>query len=127
MDMPDMPSEGIWRWERRVYPQKISSYGEVSPSGTGVKVYLLAEQVPRLTANKLVIHPANGTGKAQQIEVYTTERFFCVTGQHLDGTPDEICDTTEAFTRLAAKVAREGGSKADGRKASKGSGHASLD
>src|SRR4051794_6566365 len=24
MDMPDMPSEGIWRWERRVYPQKIS-------------------------------------------------------------------------------------------------------
>src|SRR3954462_9764705 len=25
MDMPDMPSEGIWRWERRVYPQKISS------------------------------------------------------------------------------------------------------
>src|SRR3954447_26254911 len=25
MDMPDMPSEGIWRWERRVYPQKISN------------------------------------------------------------------------------------------------------
>src|SRR3954447_2480706 len=25
MDMPDMPSEGIWRWERRVYPQKIST------------------------------------------------------------------------------------------------------
>src|SRR4051794_19260032 len=24
MDMPDMPSEGIWRWERREYPQKIS-------------------------------------------------------------------------------------------------------
>jgi hypothetical protein len=22
--MPDMPSERIWRWERRVYPQKIS-------------------------------------------------------------------------------------------------------
>src|SRR6476659_10837028 len=21
MDIPDMPSEGIWRWERRVYPQ----------------------------------------------------------------------------------------------------------
>src|SRR4051812_49734632 len=25
MNMPDMPSEGIWRWERRVYPQKISN------------------------------------------------------------------------------------------------------
>src|SRR3954451_6908576 len=54
--------------------RNLASYGEVSPSGTGVKVYLLSERVPRLAANKLVIHPANGTGKAQQIEVYTTAR-----------------------------------------------------
>src|SRR4051812_38506055 len=36
MDMPDMPSEGIWRWERRGYPQKISTVKrrpEVKPSG----------------------------------------------------------------------------------------------
>src|SRR3954466_9917674 len=32
MDMPDMPSEGIWRWERRVYPQKISSQPDVRVS-----------------------------------------------------------------------------------------------
>src|SRR3954468_14686466 len=111
MDMPDMPSEGIWRWERRVYPQKISSYGEVSPSGTGVKVYLLAEQVPRLAANKLVVHPANGTGKAQQIEVYTTARYFALTGEHLDFTPDELTDATEALERLVERLARKGGTK----------------
>src|SRR3954452_956679 len=34
MDMPDMPSEGIWRWERRVYPQKISSKPDVRVSAT---------------------------------------------------------------------------------------------
>src|SRR3954452_22317754 len=34
MDMPDMPSEGIWRWERRVYPQKISSKPDVRVSAS---------------------------------------------------------------------------------------------
>ena len=51
----------------------------------------------------------------QQIEIFTDKRYLCVTGEHLDFTPDELVDATEAFTRLAAKVAREGGTKA-GRK-----------
>ena len=41
----------------------LGSYAEVSPSGTGVKVYLLADPVPRLEANKLVLAKANGHGK----------------------------------------------------------------
>src|SRR4051794_12372171 len=30
MNMPDIPSEEIWRWERRVYPQKISTYKDTA-------------------------------------------------------------------------------------------------
>src|SRR5690349_6507311 len=48
----------------------LGSYAEVSPSQTGVKVYCFADPVPRLTAHKLVLHPANGGGKAQQIEIF---------------------------------------------------------
>jgi hypothetical protein len=86
-----------------------NSYAEVSPSGTGVKVYAFADPVPRIEANKLVIKPANGLngGKAQQIEIFVTERYFAITGQHLEGTPDEITDATEAFERLAARIARD--------------------
>jgi hypothetical protein len=86
---------------------ELSSYTEVSPSGTGVKVYAFVDPVPRLEAHKLVIKPANGTGKAQQVEVFITQRYFAITGEHLDGTPDEITDATEAFERLAAQLARE--------------------
>src|SRR4051812_7527241 len=88
-----------------------ASYAEVSPSGTGVKLYAFADPAPELRANKLVVYPANGTGKAQQIELFTDKRYFAVIGEHLDYTPDEIVDATEAFTRLAAKVARESGGK----------------
>jgi primase-polymerase (primpol)-like protein len=86
---------------------ELASYAEVSPSGTGVKVYCSVDPVPRLKAHKLVIKPTNGTGKAQQIEVFTTARYFAVTGQHLDGTPDEICDATAAFEHLVARMERE--------------------
>jgi hypothetical protein len=86
---------------------ELNSYTEVSPSGTGVKIYCCVDPVPQVEANKLVIRPANGHGKAAQIEIFTTARYFAVTEQHLGGTPDEITDATEAFERLAARLARE--------------------
>src|SRR4051794_17109667 len=84
-----------------------ASYAEVSPSGTGVKIYCFVDPVPTLAANKLVLGKANGAGKAPAIEVYVTGRYFALTGQHLDGTPDELVDATEAFERLAARIASE--------------------
>src|SRR3954447_11480655 len=84
-----------------------ASYAEVSPSGTGVKIYCFVDPVPTLAANKLVLGKANGAGKAPAIEVYVTARYFALTGDHLDGTPDELVDATEAFERLAARIARE--------------------
>jgi hypothetical protein len=102
----DRDTGTIESWARDLITE-LSSYTEVSPSGTGVKVYAFVEPVPRLEANKLVIKPANGTGKAQQVEVFVTQRYFAITGEHLDGTPDEITDATEAFERLAARMAHE--------------------
>jgi primase-polymerase (primpol)-like protein len=97
---PETGEIEAWAWETI---NEVNSYTEVSPSGTGVKIYCHVDPVPRLTANKLVIKAANGHGKAQQIEVFTTERFFALTGQHVESTPDELCDATEAFERLAAR------------------------
>src|SRR3954449_4903173 len=105
------PRTGAIEPRAREVIDALASYSEVSPSGTGVKVYLLADPVPRLGANKLVLAKANGHGKDLAIEVYATGRYFALTGQHLDGTPDELVDATEAFERLAARIGREGGSK----------------
>ena len=59
--------------------RQLDSYTEVSPSGTGVKIWVRA----RLPGDR------NRTG---HIEIYDRARFFTVTGQHLPGTPTTIED-----------------------------------
>jgi hypothetical protein len=71
-----------------------------------VKILCKADPVPTLRANKRSLGPANGA-KAPAIEIYTTGRYFCITGQILEGTPDEIVDATEALERLATWIAKE--------------------
>ncbi len=107
----NLVTDKIKRWAELII-RKFNSYTEISPSGTGVKIFIFVDRVPALVANKYVIEPANGTGKAQQIEIFTTARYFALTEEHLDGTPDEICDATEAFEQLAAEIAK--GRKAAG-------------
>jgi primase-polymerase (primpol)-like protein len=56
------------------YIDKLNSYTEISPSGTGVHIY---------TKAKL---PSTGRRK-NNIEFYNSGRYFTVTGWHLEGTP----------------------------------------
>jgi len=56
---------------------RLDSYTEVSPSGTGVHVLVGGE----LTAS------GNRRGR---VEMYDSDRYFTVTGVHLAGTPTEI-------------------------------------
>jgi hypothetical protein len=115
------PATGeISPWAREVIVA-FASYAEVSPSGTGVKVFA-AGAPPSLAANKLSIgtEPAFGGEHPPQIETWVTGRYFAITGLHLDGTPDEIVDATEAWERLAHRLraaagpeAGEGSARAD--------------
>lgn len=56
----------------------LDSYTEWSPSRRGVHVILRG-----------ALEGRSGRRKGG-VEVYTTDRFFCVTGEHLAGTPREI-------------------------------------
>ena len=68
----------------------LSSYAELSPSGTGVHV------IVRGTI------PQDGKKKGNR-EVYTRRRFFTVTGNHLEGTPVTINDCQAAIDTLWKK------------------------
>ena len=81
-----------WRWIMR-----LDSYTEVSPSSTGVKIFLRGT-IPESIKGEL--------GNHKGIEVYTDKRYFCVTGQHLPGTPNSIRDAQEALTYLYLVLAR---------------------
>ena len=77
-------------WARDEIAQ-LNTYTEVSPSGTGV--HLLARGTL----------PEGGRKRGPR-EVYAQDRFFTVTGRHLDDTPLELHDRTDALATWHAQV-----------------------
>jgi hypothetical protein len=73
----------IGAWAHEII-NAFSSYAEVSPSGTGVKILALVDPSTRLIGGKRVIQTAAGTEHPKQVEVYVDGRFFTITGQILE-------------------------------------------
>jgi putative DNA primase/helicase len=78
----------------------VSSYAEVSPSGTGIKVFF---RLPALAVRPLLdrlgvsgwglkrgIPGLSGAAHGPGVELYTAQRFFTVTGQHWGRSPAHI-------------------------------------
>ena len=70
---------------------RLDSYTEVSPSGTGVKIWVKASL------------PPHGRHKGD-VEMYCGERFFTLTGQHVDGTPREVKYRPDAILAIHREV-----------------------
>jgi putative DNA primase/helicase len=58
----------------------MDSYTEVSPSGTGVKILVIGK-LPEGARTK---------NKAGTVEVYSSGRYFTITGQRIEGTPKRV-------------------------------------
>lgn len=71
--------------------EDLSSYTEVSPSGTGLHVIARAE-LPE------------GRRRDDKIEMYDRGRFFTVTGRRLPGTPHLIEERQEQIAALHARL-----------------------
>jgi hypothetical protein len=75
--------------------KRFPTYAEVSPSGTGVKLFL------RGTWPDTGKHKRIGT---DQIEVYPRGRYFTVTGRRLDDAPESVGDCQVELTKLHAEL-----------------------
>lgn len=87
------PGDGAiqgWAWE---IIRTLDSYTEVSPSGTGVKIFLRGSVPRSLNTNR--------------IEIYDSKQPFTVIGERLKGTPAEIRDAGPELMELFQKVATE--------------------
>ena len=72
--------------------EQISGYMEVSPSGTGVKIFT--------RSNPFASHADHAIG----FEAYANSRFFTVTGHHISGTiPQEVQDLTGVIPERAIR------------------------
>ncbi len=91
------PATGELDEQVREDVRRLNSYTEVSPSGTGVKVYCRGV-LPR-------------SGKRGSVEMYDRRRYFTVTGWHLGGTPKAIRSAQKELVEINRRVfgeAREG-------------------
>ncbi|MCZ6887913.1 MAG: PriCT-2 domain-containing protein, partial [Gammaproteobacteria bacterium] len=81
----------ISKWAQKIIG-KLNSYSEVSPSMTGVKIWVRGGS-PCENSGKQDEHltyDAVTDKKSPGIEMYHHGRFFCVTGEHVEGTPTTI-------------------------------------
>lgn len=79
-DCIDPASGAIKPWGRE-FIERLASYSEISPSGTGVKVFLKGNK-PGTRCRKQF---ADG-----EVEIYDNDRFFVVTGRRLDSASTEV-------------------------------------
>lgn len=77
------PDTGELSLVARVAVRYLASYAEVSPSGRGIKV-VARGKVPEGTSRR--------QDRRLGVEMYDSERFFALTGEHLPGSPTEIAD-----------------------------------
>jgi hypothetical protein len=80
----------IESWAQEIIDQA-NSYTEISPSGTGVHIWVKGEL------------PAGGRRKGQ-IEMYFAGRYFTMTGNHLSGTPSTIEDRNRELQTIHARI-----------------------
>ena len=86
----------IEEWAQRII-RRVGSYAEISPSGRGVKIIAKGPRLERGRTREM------GEG-GRKLEIYSRRRFFTITGWHLEGTPTEVRDATEAIEALMAEL-----------------------
>jgi len=83
----------------------INSYTEKSISGTGIRIFV---RTPEIRPIK------------NRVEIYTTARFYTVTGQHIEGTPLTVEERGDELAALREQIEQErSAAKAAKRKESK--------
>jgi putative DNA primase/helicase len=86
----DTKTGDIEPWARKIV-DALDSYTEVSPSETGLHIFVKATLPGR-------------NNRKGPVEMYESRRYFTLTGKHLDGTPTEIHGRQDVLERLYRHV-----------------------
>ena len=92
----------------------LDSYSEVSPSGTGVKVFVHGAKPEGVGCRfRLNAEWQPDPDGEHEVEVYDRERFFAVTGARLANTPATVEERTEQLGELLGWLASAKKERAD--------------
>ena len=76
----------------------LDSYAEISPSGTGIKIFVSGQLLFKDGAQK------KKTDQLRNVEFYDAGRYFTVTGHRLEGFPQNVNERTQQISELHALV-----------------------
>ena len=82
----------IQPWAKNII-EWLASYAEISPSGRGVHIIV-----------KGVLPDDNTRRRKDNIEMYSTGRYFTVTGKHIADTPTDIQDRQDVLLKLHSEL-----------------------
>jgi putative DNA primase/helicase len=85
------PETGVMIAEAHAIISGLSSYTEISPSGTGVHVLLRGQLPP-------------GGRRQGHVEIYANGRYFTVTGRPVDGSPTTIDERSAELAALHGRL-----------------------
>ncbi len=91
----------FYDWALRIL-DAFDTYAEMSPSGTGVKLFGIGRHQAR--GCSMPMGPAIAGQKRQAVEVYGWGRYFAFTGQKLSGFPSQLHECQGALDGLVAKI-----------------------
>ena len=97
-------------WALEVMEQ-FGTYAEISPSATGCKLLFLvtpddlAQVAPLLARGGGKAFKKDGGKHPPGIELYTSGRYFAITGQHVDGTPTALRTVSGDILQWLVQVA----------------------
>ena len=89
----DPETKAIDPWARNIV-DRLASYTEISPSGTGLRIFVYAKLPPK-------------DRKIGNFECYESGRYLTVTGDHLPGTPLTIERRQDQLTAIHTEVFAE--------------------
>lgn len=86
----DPETGAVAQWAQSII-DRFRTYTEVSPSGTGVKLFLRGKS-PLQKGKKKTVDAERIGNKTPGIELYDHGRYFTVTGWQVNGTPASVED-----------------------------------
>jgi primase-polymerase (primpol)-like protein len=97
------PETNEWSdWARAIIAD-LDSYTELSPSGSGAKIFIRGKCPLASGKNTRLPRVTSRGGKQAGIEVYDKLRYFAVTGQRLRGAQPEPMERQSVLERLCSR------------------------
>lgn len=93
VDFDKCITDEVMEPQRAEWLERLDSYSEYSPSGTGAHTFVIG-----------ALPPGGRKSTEQRVEMYDQARFFTVTGDHIPGTPRGIIERDEQLKELHAEI-----------------------